>query len=197
MNKYESGRDRQKKALIVILIVMVFGIAISLFINSLVPDAFDTSTNPTEQSTQNTTTENGQSNENSPQNELLVSVVVKEVKSPKNIVVRKENEELDVLLIGIQIIDENVEQANVYINSLIKEGQTIYLQYDEAETNSNYQHLCYVWLNNEINVENSNDLKSQMVNCMLIENGFAKPINEYPNSRYEFTFNQLVPKNKE
>lgn len=197
MNKYESGRDRQKKALIVILIVMVFGIAISLFINSLVPDAFDTSTNPTEQSTQNTTTENGQSNENSPQNELLVPVVVKEVKSPKNIVVRKENEELDVLLIGIQIIDENVEQANVYINSLIKEGQTIYLQYDEAETNSNYQHLCYVWLNNEIDVENSNDLKSQMVNCMLIENGFAKPINEYPNSRYEFTFNQLVPKNKE
>lgn len=196
MSKYESGRDRQKKALIVILIVMVFGVAISLFINSLVPDIFDAPINHTEQSTQNTTTESGQSNENPPQNELLVPVIVKAVKSPKNVVVRKGNEELDVLLIGVQIIDEKVEQSSTYINSLVKEGQTIYLQYDEAETNSNHQHLCYVWLTNEVDVENGNDLKSQMVNCMLIEKGFAKPINEYPNSRYEFTFNQLVPKNK-
>ena len=197
MAKYESGRDRQKKALVIVLIVMAFGIVISLFINSLIPDVFDTSVNHTEQSTQNIITESGQSNENTPQNELLVPVVVREVKNPKNIVVKKENEELDVLLIGVQIIDDNVEQANAYINSLIKTGQTIYLQYDEAETNSNYQRLCYVWLNNEVDIENINDLKSQMVNCLLIENGYAKPINEYPNSRYEFTFNQLVPENKE
>ena len=196
MAKYESGRDRKKKALIIVLIVMVFGILISLFINSLIPDTFDTPTKQV-QSTDTSTTESNLQVQKTPQNELFVPVVVREVKNPKNIVVQKGNEELDVLLIGVQIIDDNIEQANIYINSLIKEGQTIYLQYDEAETNSNHQHLCYVWLNNEVDIENSNDLKSQMVNCLLIENGYAKPINEYPNSRYEFTFNQLILENKE
>lgn len=194
MTKNNSGRERQKQALIIVVIVMVVGVFVSMLVNSAVQDLFDT----TQPNTTQIATDPSATTEDTPtENKLLIPVVVKEIKTPTNFIVEKDNTIIDVLLIGVQTEKNIYNNAMSFVKSLIKEGQIIYLQYDEAQTNAKNQHLCYVWLNNTVSIEKQDDIQTQMLNCILIMNNLGTVKNEYPNSRYEFIFNQLVPKNKE
>lgn len=64
--------------------------------------------------------------------------------------------------------------ASDYTKSLIRPGDTIYLQFDEEKTDMYGRTLAYIWLSDQVDVSDLDDIKQYMINYILIENGYAQ-----------------------
>ncbi len=190
MNK-KSGRERQKIMFIILIVCFVVALSLTLLFGK--PDKEHTSTTnkntvvsdeTTEQVTSDTTLVTGTLGEN----DTLISATFVKVINEKVIEVNLNNETVQVSLIGIEVSDELKEQEVQLLNETLKPEQQIWLQYDENTINDEGQHLCYVWLSNEVNVYNYLACKQEMLQGILLANDLAQPYEEYPNSRYEASF---------
>ena len=185
MNK-KSGRERQKIMFIILIVCFVAALSLTLLFGK--SDKENTSTTnkntvvsdeTTEQVTSDTTLVTGTLGEN----DTLISATFVKVINEKVIEVNLNNETVQVSLIGIEVSDELKEQEVQLLNETLKPEQQIWLQYDENTINDEGQHLCYVWLSNEVNVYNYLACKQEMLQGILLANDLAQPYEEYPNSR--------------
>lgn len=70
--------------------------------------------------------------------------------------------------------NEYGEMASNYTKSLLQVGDTIYLQFDKQTTDMYGRTLAYIWLSNQVDVSNPDDIKEYMINYILIEDGYAR-----------------------
>lgn len=117
------------------------------------------------------------------------------------IIVSDEDGEYKVRFIGIDTpesvhsdVSKNNEygqMASEYTKELLKDTDTVYLQYDVSDTDIYGRKLAYVWLNEYVDVESMDDIQNYMVNAILVKDGYAYDKVYEPNSSYADIFQSL------
>ena len=107
--------------------------------------------------------------------------------STNTIKVRHNGTEETIRLIGLAAphADEYKELAYDYTRSLLKSADTVYLEYDSDMTDDYGRTLAYVWL-----TDDTDDI-GNMLNAVLIKDGFANAVIYSPNDRYKREFTEL------
>lgn len=86
---------------------------------------------------------------------------------------------------------EEGTQASNYTKKLLTEGMELYLTYDVEKSDDYGRTLAYVWINPPSGNENTEEVRDNMVNGILISRGFAEPMVVEPNVKYKETFDEL------
>lgn len=117
------------------------------------------------------------------------------------IIINTAGEDMSVRLIGVDTPesvnpDENKNNeygsmASEYTKELLADVRTLYLQYDVTKTDKYGRILAYVWLNNNINTLSQSDICDNMLNAILVENGYAYDKVYMPNKEYSDVFAEL------
>lgn len=80
--------------------------------------------------------------------------------------------------------------ASSYTKTLLKDADTVYLQYDVSEKDDYDRDLCYVWLKN-VDTADTQNIANYMLNGILLRNGYAYNKEFTPNVKYSDVFLQL------
>ena len=117
------------------------------------------------------------------------------------IVVKLDDEEIKVRFIGVDApesvhSDESAntpegELAAEYLKSIVKAGDTLYLQYDEERTDVYGRTLAYVWTDDKVDITSEANIAKYMLNAIMVKAGFAKAAEYPPNTRYQNAFKGL------
>lgn len=123
------------------------------------------------------------------------------------IIVEIEEEEVRIRLIGIntpesvasqEYLDrtgkENTEEgkdASEWLKSFLNDYPTVYLQKDVSDTDKYDRALRYVWLSVPTDIENIDEVRTKMLNGILIENGLAKVASYEPDTHYADMFTAI------
>ena len=131
----------------------------------------------------------------------LEAAIVERVVDGDTIIVTLNDQEQYVRLIGVDTPESvhpdesrNTEAgstASEYTKSLLLEGSTVYLQKDTSDTDKYDRLLRYVWLEEPANVNDESEIKSKMLNAILIQNGYAQAEPYEPDTTYADLFNSL------
>lgn len=81
--------------------------------------------------------------------------------------------------------------ASDYTKSLLNGIDTLYLSYDEEQTDQFGRTLAYVWLDDNVNTSSAQDIEAYMLNAILLEDGYAMNKEYKPNVSYANCFNNL------
>lgn len=197
-NDYESGRERQRKIIILVLIIFIIAIVITAVLSITKPKENNKETTILTDvqaeivenevivnEEQIVTGSNGENN-------TLIPARVKKVINGKVLQMTVNEKDVEVSMIGIKIPEDKKTEAIDYLNEIFKNSKNVWLQYDEMTVNENNQSLCYVWLSEDANTNLVSVCKNFMLQAKLISEGLAEPIEEYPNSRYEYVFNSII-----
>ena len=87
--------------------------------------------------------------------------------------------------------NEYGKMASDYTKNLLEEGQTLYLSYDQEKEDKYGRTLAYVWLNNNVDTSDSEDIKNYMLNAILLNDGMARVTVYEPNDCYEELFTSI------
>ena len=79
--------------------------------------------------------------------------------------------------------------SKAYLESLVREGQTVWLTRDSSGTDHYGRMLCYVWLKDP---NGSVDPEKDMVNALMVKEGYAEPKACEPDTRYADLFDKLA-----
>lgn len=103
-------------------------------------------------------------------------------------------DEIRVRLIGIDTPEsvnpdesknnEYGELASAYTKNLLENVSYVYLEYDSEETDTYGRTLAYVWLNDTENAFDTEEIKEDMLNAIIVENGYALAKEYPPNTMY-------------
>ena len=120
------------------------------------------------------------------------------------IVTNKNQEDIRVRLIGIDTPESVHPDANKntvegqlaseYTKQQLKKGQNLYLEFDEEPQDKYGRTLAYVWLTNNFNPSNIDDIATKMYNAKLIVDGYAIAKKFPPNTKYAEVFDELQNK---
>lgn len=131
----------------------------------------------------------------------LEPATVERVVDGDTIMVTLNDQEQYVRLIGVDTPESvhpdesrNTEAgatASAYTESLLPEGSTVYLQKDTSDTDKYDRLLRYVWLEEPTSVNDESEVKSKMLNAILIQNGYAQAKPYEPDTTYADLFNSL------
>lgn len=118
-----------------------------------------------------------------------------------------ESEEKSVRLIGVNTLEsvssnesENNEygkMASDFTTNYLTGASTVWLEYDEQTQDQYGRELAYVWLSDNIDPTNPNDIAQQMYNGILLSNGQAYDIIYEPNHKYADTFAKICQNAKD
>lgn len=106
--------------------------------------------------------------------------------------VKVDKSEKTVKLIGISAPDNNVFSedyasiASDYTKALLEKVKTVYLEYDVNSEDTDGNTLAYVWLSS-----NPADPENNMLNAVLVKNGYADDVVYMPNNKYADVFMEL------
>lgn len=110
------------------------------------------------------------------------------------IIINDNNEEETVRLIGIDTPEsvnpdesknnEYGDQASEHTKELLKNTDTVYLEYDEDETDQYGRTLAYVWLKNCENSFDTAEIEGYMLNAIIVKDGYAMAKDYPPNTMY-------------
>lgn len=89
------------------------------------------------------------------------------------------------------------QKASKHTKELLKDVSNVYLQYDQSKNDPYGRELCYVWLSDNIDVDNMQDVANKMLNAIIIRDGYAKDKVFLPNTAYADIFAQLCEEAKE
>lgn len=142
-----------------------------------------------------------------PNSTELVPCTLVRVVDGDTIVVNINNDEFKVRMIGVDTPEsvasetyleqsgkENMQEgkdASEYTKSRLTEGMTLYLQTDTSNTDKYGRLLRYVWLTDDVNVSDENDIINYMYNASLLINGYAEPMTIKPDTTYADMFEYL------
>lgn len=82
------------------------------------------------------------------------------------------------------------QMASDYTKELLKEVTTVYLTYDEEKTDQYGRTLAYVWFSDPDSVSEK-EVENQMLNAVLVKNGYAYNKVYMPNKKYADLFDGL------
>ena len=194
---YISSRERQKKFFIFVILIFIVAVIITVIFSK-------TEQKDSKETTILTSTEQSENNSNeivideeqtvtgrNGENNTLIPAIVKRVISSKVLEVSVDGKDIQLAMIGIEVSKEKETDAVKFINEKFKNSKNIWLQYDEMTINTENQNLCYVWLSKDINLNLVSSCQTYMLQAILIEKGIAKPVEEYPNSRYTYALNSI------
>lgn len=87
--------------------------------------------------------------------------------------------------------------ATDFVKTLFEEGDTIYLQRDVSDTDLYGRQLRYVWLEYPESLTDETEIRTKMLNAIIIMNGYAKVGYYKPDVSYYTTFKMLQTEAKE
>lgn len=132
----------------------------------------------------------------------LKAATVVRVVDGDTIVIELDGEEQYVRLIGIDAAEsvhpdasrntEEGEEASDHLKSILSAGDTVYLQTDTSDTDKYDRLLRYVWLEMPTDVSDISEIKTKMLNAILIIDGYADPARYEPDTAYADIFDSLV-----
>lgn len=82
------------------------------------------------------------------------------------------------------------EQAGQFVESKIAAGQTVYLLKGVSEEDDYSRLPRYVWLEKPKNAEDDGEIRSKMLNAVIVLNGYASISEDSPDTRYTEFFNK-------
>lgn len=134
----------------------------------------------------------------------LVKATLVRVVDGDTLVVDIDGEESKIRLIGIntpesvaskEYLDktgkENTtegKQASEWVKNLLKDNPTLYLQKDTSETDKYGRTLRYVWLEVPKDCNNIDEIRTKMLNGILLENNLAEVTIYKPDTKYADEF---------
>ena len=193
---YNSGRKQQRKIIMLVLLIFIISIVITTIYSITKAEKDDKETTLTDIETgavdneiiifeeQTVTGTNGA-------NDTIMPATVKKVVNSKVLQVSVNGSDIELCMIGISIPKDKETEAVNYLNELFKASKDVWLQYDEMTVNEENQALCYVWLSKDVNTYLVYFCENYMLQAKLISEGLANPVEEYPNSRYEYALNSI------
>lgn len=137
-------------------------------------------------------------------NSELVSASYIRTVDGDTIVVGLEGMSVKIRLIGIdapesvhgdesQNSDEGEASAQ-YLETLLKECEEMYLQYDKEREDIYGRTLAYVWLKKEVDISDETDIEEYMLNARIVSDGYAYAVEYPPNTTYAPIFVKLQKK---
>lgn len=87
--------------------------------------------------------------------------------------------------------NEYGKMASSFTSSVLKEGQTIYLQKDVSETDRYGRLLRYVWLSQPTDVDSETEVRAKMYNARLLLEGYAQIATFPPDIKYVDMFTKF------
>ena len=131
----------------------------------------------------------------------LYAVTLVRVVDGDTLVVNDNGTQKKIRLIGIDTPEsvhsdasqnnEYGELASSYTKDILSGKETIYLQYDEGKTDMYGRTLAYVWLTSDVDIYDISDIQSEMLNGILVCDGYAYDKTYEPNDMYADTFHLL------
>ncbi|MFM9414503.1 thermonuclease family protein [Peptococcus simiae] len=128
----------------------------------------------------------------------LTKASVVKVVDGDTLLVEIKGVEYKVRLIGVDTPEVYGKQeyygreASDYVKSILKEGQEVFLERDVSDTDRYGRLLRYVWINSPIsNQMGQADVQADMVNGILVSEGYAAPATFPPDVKYEKVFADL------
>ena len=132
----------------------------------------------------------------------LEEVSLKRVVDGDTLIVTNSNgEDVRVRLIGIDTPESvhpdqskntlDGDIASEYTKSLLEVGQILYLEYDVDQLDVYNRTLAYVWLTNDINLSNIENISNDMLNAKLVADGYAVAKRYALNTKYATIFESL------
>lgn len=120
------------------------------------------------------------------------------------LIVLLQGEEERVRLIGIDTPEsvhpdkeKNSDAGKVayeYTQDLLQKDKKVYLEFEQSRTDYYGRLLAYVWLKENINPEKKKDIKENMVNAILLQEGYAIAHKYPPNVKNHQLFSELQKK---
>lgn len=131
----------------------------------------------------------------------LIEVEITKITDGDTIWVEYEDYKKKVRLIGIDCpesvayqADRNTKEgviASDYVKTLIAPGDKVYLQTDVSDTDKYDRYLRYVWLQMPADVNNENEIRSKMLNAIILIDGYAEAKKYEPDVKYAELFSRL------
>ena len=87
--------------------------------------------------------------------------------------------------------EEGVAASN-FVKSIVKPGQIVYLQKDTSNRDQYDRLLRYVWLEVPDDPWNIDEVKTKMLNGILVANGHAEPKRYKPDTAYNDIFDAIT-----
>lgn len=181
--------NRFKASIIALIFVLVVGIG------------FGTSQFPAQVEQIEQTITDTQDDAQSSNNEELQQATVERVVDGDTIIVDLDGVEQRVRLIGIDTPEsvhpdesrnsEAGEVASDYTKSIVKQGEMVYLQKDVSDTDKYDRLLRYVWLEKPTDSNDESEIKTKMLNAILVVEGYAEPKEYEPDTAYVDVFERL------
>ena len=81
--------------------------------------------------------------------------------------------------------------SSEFLESILTEGQTVYLQADVSDDDSYNRLLRYIWTEIPADKDNEDEVSTKMLNAIILINGYAKAIAYEPDTRYSDLFEKL------
>jgi len=81
--------------------------------------------------------------------------------------------------------------ASSYTKQLFDSVDTVWLQFDEEATDQYGRFLAYVWLKDDVDTSNKQDIANFMANGILVSDGYAIDKVYLPNAKYADVFAEL------
>lgn len=94
------------------------------------------------------------------------------------------------------------KEASVWVETYLTDngylyGQPLYLEYDVSDKDIYDRTLAYVWLKEDVDTNNENDIRNYMLNSLIVLNGYAEDVVYEPNHKYADYFNAFFNEAKE
>lgn len=93
--------------------------------------------------------------------------------------------------------DSQGQQALNYTSGILTAGRKVYLQKDVSDVDDYDRQLRYIWLNKPSDNKNDDEIRSNMVNAMIILNGYAEAKEYAPDTKYSKKFSKYESEAKE
>lgn len=134
-------------------------------------------------------------------NSELEKASVLRVVDGDTLVVYYNGEECRVRLIGIDTPEsvhpdetKNTDAgvaASEYTKSQLPEGSIVYLQKDTSEADRYGRLLRYVWIDDDVDVNDRADIETYMYNAVLLKEGYAELMEIEPDTAYADIFREI------
>ncbi len=130
--------------------------------------------------------------EEAEQNSTMQEATLLSCEDGNTLTVNLNESQRTVKLIGIsapKAQDFSEDYATVssnYINTILEKVETVYLEYDVNNEDTDGNLLAYVWL-----CSTKTDPEQNMLNAVLVKNGYADDVVYLPNNKYSDVFMSL------
>ena len=134
-------------------------------------------------------------------NTELTEVTLVRVVDGDTIVVNVNGSEEKVRMIGVDTPEsvhsdstknnEYGDMASTFTKEYMKNYTTLYLQYDVSSKDQYGRTLAYVWLEDDVDTSNQQDIETYMYNAILLKEGYAINKEDPPNTAYADVFEQI------